>query len=82
MSQKDREEARQTYAILDGVRRAKAAWLLGNETINAQINGVGSTITLRLSNILSPKGRIETVGVRGIAWGKVEEELNEFDIFR
>jgi ParB-like chromosome segregation protein Spo0J len=57
MSQTDREEARQTYAILDGVRRAKAAWLLGNETINAQINGVGSTITLRLSNILSPLGQ-------------------------
>ena len=31
------EKAQQTYEIVDGVRRAKAAELLGNKTIPAQI---------------------------------------------
>ncbi len=61
----------QTYAILDGVRRAKAAQMLGRDVIDAQVEGVGPVVQLPLANVLSPKDRIDTTGVRGIDWGKV-----------
>jgi len=34
----------QLYEIEEGVRRSKAAWLCGRETIAAQIDGLGDSI--------------------------------------
>ena len=61
----------QLYEIQDGVRRAKAAWLCGQETIPAQIGGTGPIIQIALRNLRSPhKDVIDATGVRGIDWGK------------
>jgi len=61
----------QTYKIDEGVRRAKAAWLCGRETISAQIDGVGEIIQVPLSALRSPKAIIEDFGPRGADWGLV-----------
>ena len=43
MPEPSQGEGRQTYMILDGVRRAKAAWLLDHQTISACVqNADGS----------------------------------------
>ncbi len=61
----------QLYEIQDGVRRAKAAWLCGYETIPARVGRVGPIVQLPLENLRSPhKNIIDATGVRGIDWGK------------
>ncbi len=62
----------QVYEIQDGVRRAKAAWLCGQETIPAQTGGAGPIIQIPLKNLRSPhKDVINATGVRGLDWGKM-----------
>ena len=61
----------QTYRIDEGVRRAKAAWLCGQETIAAQIGGLGEIIQVPISALLSPEIRIEDIGPRGGSWGAI-----------
>lgn len=61
----------QSYEIDEGVRRAKAAWLCGHETIAAQIDGLGEVIQVLISALLSPKTRIEDNGPRGGSWGTI-----------
>lgn len=59
------------YEIRDGVRRAKAAWLCGRETIAAQIGDAGPIIPILLENLRSPhKDTIEATGVRGLELGE------------
>ena len=61
----------QSSRIDEGVRRAKAAWLCGQETIAAQINGLGEVIQVPLAALLSLKERIEDRGPRGGTWGVI-----------
>lgn len=52
------------------MRRAKAAWLCGRETIPAQIGGQGPVFQVLLKDLHSPhKDFIDATGVRGIDWG-------------
>ena len=44
----------QLYEIQEGVRRTKAAWLCGQETIAAQINS-GLVFSIPLRNLRSPQ---------------------------
>ena len=61
----------QLYEIQEGVRRAKAAWLCGRETIEAQING-GPVFAVLLQNLRSPhKEAIDLSGVGGFRWQRV-----------
>ncbi len=61
----------QLYEIQDGVRRAKAAWLCGHETIPAQIGDDAQVFDLPLTNLRSPhKDVIDTNGPRGADWSK------------
>lgn len=61
----------QLYEIQDGVRRAKAAWLCGQETIEAQVNG-GPVFAVPLRNLRSPhKDEIDLAGVGGFRWQRV-----------
>ena|SRR5665213_2405029 len=60
----------QFYEIQDGVRRAKAAWLCGYETIPAQIGDDAQIVELPLLRLRSPyKDFIDTSGPRGADWG-------------
>ncbi len=59
------------YEILEGVRRTKAAYVCGRKYIAAQVNGVGPVIDIPIGNLRSPKDEIETIGVRGLAWGRI-----------
>ncbi len=52
----------QLYEIQDGVRRAKAAWLCGPESIPAQIDGENEIIQVPIFPLLSPKLLIEDRG--------------------
>lgn len=61
----------QLYQIQESVRRAKAAWLCGQETITAQIDGLGEIIQVPIFVLLSPKTRIEDIGPRGGTWGTI-----------
>ena len=61
----------QLYEIREGVRRAKAAWLCGHETIPAQVDGLGAIISVPLNLLRSPKTIIEDYGSRGADWGLV-----------
>ncbi|MGV3598696.1 MAG: RHS repeat-associated core domain-containing protein [Bacteroidota bacterium] len=47
-------EAEQTYEISDGVRRAKAAQMLGKKTITAEVNSTGEIIEIPINNLRSP----------------------------
>ena len=61
----------QLYQIQEGVRRAKAAWLCGQETIQAQVNG-GVIFFVPLKNLRSPhKDEIDVSGVSGYRWQRV-----------
>ena len=61
----------QRYEIQDGVRHAKAAFLCGYESIDAQI-GAGPVFSVPLRNLRSPhKDRIDTVGINGLRWERV-----------
>ncbi|MBV9852639.1 MAG: hypothetical protein JO250_23510 [Armatimonadetes bacterium] len=71
MSEPSQGEGGQAYQILEGVRRAKAAWLFGRKTIAAKINGVGDVVQVPVERLLSTKDEIETHGVRGLDWGRV-----------
>ncbi len=59
------------YEIREGVRRAKAAWLCGHETIAATIGGLGDIVQVPIKSLLSPKPLIEDTEPRGGDWGKV-----------
>ena len=48
-----------TYQIRDGVRRAKAAHLLGLETIWAEVGDSGIERKVLVSSLLSPKKQID-----------------------
>ena len=61
----------QLYKIQEGVRRAKAAWLCGRETIAAQVDGLGDIIQVSIASLRSPKSRIEDNGPRGASWGVI-----------
>ncbi len=61
----------QRYEIQEGVRRAKAAWLCGQETIAARIDGLGDVIEVLIEALRSPKTRIEDTGPRGGSWGRI-----------
>ena len=61
----------ETFEILDGVRRAKAAQLSGQETIEARIQGVGPVMIVRLEVLWSRKDQIETSGIRGMDWDRI-----------
>lgn len=61
----------QIYEIQEGVRRAKAAWLCGQNAIQAQVNG-GATFSVPLKNLRSPhKDEIDVSGVSGYRWQRV-----------
>lgn len=71
----------QLYEIQDGVRRAKAAWLAGQETIPAQIGDDMTVVWLPLKDLRSPhKGFISTTGPRGADWGKVYRAAQRGDV--
>lgn len=51
----------QTYEIIDGVRRAKAASDAGRKTIPAQIDGQQGVVDIPITDLLSPhKQQIDT----------------------
>ena len=59
------------YEIQEGVRRDKAAWLCGHETIEAQING-GRVFFVALRCLRSPhKDEIDVSGLGGMCWDRV-----------
>lgn len=61
----------QLHEIQDGVRRAKATWLCGHETIPARIRRVGPIVQIALKSLRSPnKDVIDATGVRGMDWGR------------
>jgi len=61
----------QLYEIQEGVRRAKAAWLCGQETIDAQING-DRVFAVPVRNLRSPhKDEIDVAGLGGMRWNRV-----------
>ena len=61
----------QTYEVHGGVRRAKAAWLCGRETIEAQING-GQVFSIPVKDLRSPyKDSIDVSGISGMRWERV-----------
>ena len=61
----------QLYEIQEGVRRAKAAWLCGHETIEAQVRG-GPPFSVRITTLRSPhKEEIDVSGVGGFRWERV-----------
>lgn len=61
----------QLYEIQEGVRRAKAAWLCGHETIEAQMNG-GPVFSVPLRCLRSPhKDAIDISGLGGMRWDRV-----------
>jgi len=61
----------QIYEIQEGVRRAKAAWLCGRETIEVQING-GPIFSVSLRCLRSPhKDEIDVSGLGGMRWERV-----------
>ena len=55
-----RVESGGTFEIIDGVRRAKAAQLLGQDSISAKmfLNGKAQTMDVPIQNLLSPKSSI------------------------
>ena len=61
----------QLYEIEAGVRRAKAAWLCGHDTIAARIGGIGEVVQVAIKNLRSPKMVIEDGGPRGASWGVI-----------
>jgi len=61
----------QLYQIQEGVRRAKAAWLCGQETIAARLDGLGEVMQVPISALLSPKAVIEDSGPCGGRWGAI-----------
>lgn len=61
----------QLYEIQEGVRRAKAAWLCGRETIEAQVSG-GPIFSVSLRSLRSPhKDEIDISGLGGMRWDRV-----------
>ena len=57
------------YETRDGVRRAKAAWLCGRESISAQIRAIGEVIEVSLANLRSlEKDEISLEGMSGFRW--------------
>jgi len=75
----------QLYEIQEGVRRTKAAWLCGHETIAAQVNG-GAVFFVPPRCLRSPhKDEIDVSGLGGTR-GKAIEEVrvpqDELDLFR
>ncbi len=61
----------QLYEIVEGVRRAKAAWLCGRETIEAQISG-GPVFSIPIRSLRSPhKDEIDVSGLGGMRWDRV-----------
>ncbi len=60
----------QLYEIREGVRRAKAAWLCGYETIRAIIGNSDDVVDVPAESLLSPKPIIEDIGPRGGDWGR------------
>ena len=45
---------KQRYEIREGVRRAKAAWLCGHETIRARIGNSDDVVEVLVESLLSP----------------------------
>lgn len=70
----------QLYEIQEGVRRAKAAWLCGRETIAATVGGIGDIIQVPVKSLLSPKPVIEDTGPRGGDWGRAYRGTQRGDI--
>jgi len=70
-------ESDTTYLILDGVRRAKAAQILGIDSIRARIVDIdsgylGPEVDLPISNLRSPKAEFELQGYwRWDRWQRV-----------
>jgi len=61
----------QLYEIQEGVRRAKAAWLCGRETIAAQVRS-GPVFLVPLRCLRSPhKDEIDVSGLGGMRWDRV-----------
>lgn len=64
----------ETYEIVDGVRRAKAASELGRPTIQARVNEndkPGLVVDVDIDSLYSPKDTIETGGDGFSRWRKV-----------
>jgi len=70
----------QTYEIREGVRRSKAAWLCGHETIPASIGGIGEVFEVPVRSLLAPKPIIEDIGPRGGDWGRAYRGTQRGDI--
>ena len=70
----------QLYEIREGVRRAKAAWLCGRETILAEIDGRGGIVSIPVQSLRSPRTIIEDFGPRGADWGLVYRGTQRGDI--
>ncbi len=83
MSEPDQGEGGQTYAILDGVRRAKAAWLLGKPTIPACLQTEDGSLSppfdVRLDALRSPfKDTIDFITQSDILrWYDVQEATRD-----
>lgn len=62
----------QLYEIQEGVRRAKAAWLCGHETIEAQMNG-GPVFSVPppAAFVRRTKDAIDISGLGGMRWDRV-----------
>jgi hypothetical protein len=56
----------ETFEVLDGVRRAKAAEVQGIPTIAAQFKPGGAVVQLPIDALLSPKATIDTTSLVGL----------------
>jgi RHS repeat-associated protein len=68
-----------TFRIVDGVRRSKAAELCGKSTICAEVEGTGGKLTdIPIESLRSPKDVIETTGaVAAGRWAKALRDTKE-----
>ena len=65
-------ESAETFKIIDGVRRAKAAEMSGKATISAEVEGAsGKVAEVAIRSLRSPKEAIETAGAGAGRWERV-----------
>lgn len=72
----------ETFVIRDGVRRAKAAWLVGHDEIWATVEGETTERKIPLSSIRSTKTAIDVNEKLGTRWQSIVEWMSiEPDLF-
>ena len=64
------------FVIRDGVRRAKAAWMLGHVDIWARVDGETADRKLPIESLRSPKLAIDTAEKGGKRWANVLDGMS------